>query len=52
MPAEIPEFRDARGREYALSLILAVCVAAILAGAKNYREIATVAAGSSTEFPE
>jgi hypothetical protein len=43
MLAEIPEFRGSRGREYALSFILAVCVVATLAGAKNYREIATVA---------
>jgi predicted transposase YbfD/YdcC len=45
MLAEIPEFRGAQGREYALSFILAVCIVATLAGAKNYREIATVAAG-------
>ena len=45
MLAEIPEFRGARGREYALSFILAICVVATLAGAKNYREIATVTAG-------
>jgi predicted transposase YbfD/YdcC len=43
MLAEIPEFRGAQGREYALSFILAVCIVATLAGAKNYREIATVA---------
>jgi predicted transposase YbfD/YdcC len=47
MLAEIPEFRGAKGREYALSFLLAVCVVATLAGAKNYREIATVAAGIS-----
>lgn len=47
MLAEIPEFRGAKGREYALSFILAVCVVAALAGAKNYREIATVADGIS-----
>lgn len=45
MLAGIPEFRGAKGREYALGFILAVCVVAALAGAKNYREIATVAAG-------
>ena len=45
MLAEVPEFRGAQGREYTLSFILAVCVVATLAGAKNYREIATVAAG-------
>jgi hypothetical protein len=43
MLAEIPEFRGVKGREYTLSFILAVCVVATLAGAKNYREIATVA---------
>ena len=47
MLAKIPEFRGAKGREYLLSFILAVCVVATLAGAKNYREIATVAAGIS-----
>jgi predicted transposase YbfD/YdcC len=47
MLAEIPEFRGAKGREYTLSFILAVCIVATLAGAKNYREIATVAAGIS-----
>lgn len=45
MLAEIPEFRGAQGREYALGFILAVCIVATLAGARNYREIATVAAG-------
>jgi predicted transposase YbfD/YdcC len=45
MLAEIPEFRGAQGREYSLSFILAVCIVATLAGAKNYREIATVATG-------
>jgi predicted transposase YbfD/YdcC len=45
MLAAIPEFRGAQGREYTLSFILAVCIVATLAGAKNYREIATVAAG-------
>jgi predicted transposase YbfD/YdcC len=47
MLAGIREFRGAKGREYALSFILAICVVATLAGAKNYREIATVAAGIS-----
>jgi hypothetical protein len=41
--SQVPEFRSKRGREYNLSFILAVCVLATLAGAKNYREIATVA---------
>ncbi len=40
---QVPEFRAKRGREHDLSFILAVCVLATLAGAKNYREIATVA---------
>jgi len=40
---QVPEFRAKRGREYDLGFILAVCVLATLAGAKNYREIATVA---------
>ena len=44
MLMQVPEFRDARGMEYALAFILAVCIVAVLAGAKNYREIATVAA--------
>jgi len=47
MLAGIREFRGAKGREYALAFILAVCVVATLAGARNYREIATVAAGIS-----
>ncbi len=44
MLAGVPEFRDAKGREYPLSFVLAVCVVAALAGARNYREIAAVAA--------
>jgi predicted transposase YbfD/YdcC len=44
MLAGVPEFRDARGREYSLGFVLAVCVVATLAGARNYREVATVAA--------
>jgi predicted transposase YbfD/YdcC len=47
MLAKIRDFRGAKGREYALTFILAVCVVATLAGARNYREIATVAAGIS-----
>ena len=47
MLAEVPEFRGAQGREYSLKFILAVCIVATLAGAKNYREIATVAASIS-----
>jgi hypothetical protein len=44
MLADVPEFREAKGREYSLRFVLAVCVVATLAGAGNYREIATVAA--------
>ena len=44
MLRSVTEFRDARGIQYALEFILVVCVLAALAGAKNYREIATVAA--------
>ncbi len=44
MLASVPEFRKEKGREYELKFILAVCVIACLAGAENYREIATVAA--------
>jgi predicted transposase YbfD/YdcC len=41
----VPEFRGGQGRQYALTFILAVCVVATLAGARNYREIATAAEG-------
>lgn len=44
MLASVSDFRKEKGREYELSFILAVCLVATLAGAKNYREIATVAA--------
>ena len=44
MLASVSDFRKEKGKEYALSFILAVCLVATLAGAKNYREIATVAA--------
>ncbi len=44
MLRSVTEFRKKRGMQYALSFILAVCVVAALAGAKNYREIATIAA--------
>ena len=44
MLASVLDFRRKKGREYRLSFILAVCLVAVLAGAKNYREIATVAA--------
>lgn len=45
MLRQVPEFRAEKGREYDLSFILAVCVVATLAGAKNSREITTVASG-------
>lgn len=45
MLRQVPEFRAEKGREYDLSFILAVCVLATLAGAKNSREITTVASG-------
>lgn len=38
----VPDYRGRKGRKYALSFILAVCVVAALAGAMNYREMATV----------
>ena len=44
MLGKITEFRAARGRQYTLTFILAVCIVTTLAGAKNYREIATAAA--------
>jgi predicted transposase YbfD/YdcC len=43
MLASIPDPRKSRGRQYAIGFILAVCVVATLAGAKNYREIASQA---------
>ena len=45
MLRHVPDFRAERGREYDLWFILAVCVVATLAGARNSREIATVASG-------
>jgi len=44
MLASVPEFREARGRVYNLAFILAVCLVAVLGGAKNYREISTIVA--------
>lgn len=43
MLRQVPDFRARKGREYELGFILAVCVVATLAGARNSREIATVA---------
>ena len=44
MLASVPDPRSRRGRQYPLVFILAVCVVAMLAGAKNYREIGSHAA--------
>jgi predicted transposase YbfD/YdcC len=40
MLGRVRDPRDPRGRQYALSFVLAVCVVATLAGARNYTEIA------------
>jgi predicted transposase YbfD/YdcC len=50
MLGSVPEFRKERGREYSLTFILSVCVVAALAGAENYREIATVVASISQQM--
>ena len=50
MLRSVTDFRDARGTEYTLAFILAACVVAALAGAKNYREIATVVKEISQEM--
>jgi predicted transposase YbfD/YdcC len=42
--ASIPDPRSRRGKQYTLEFTLAVCVVAMLAGAKNYTEIARHAA--------
>jgi predicted transposase YbfD/YdcC len=42
--ASIPDPRSRRGKQYPLEFALAVCVVAMLAGAKNYTEIARHAA--------
>jgi DDE family transposase len=47
MLGSVPDFRKAKGRHYVLAFTMAVCVVAALAGAENYREIATVAASIS-----
>lgn len=47
MLGAVTEFRKEKGRQYALAFILAVCVVAALAGARNYREIATIASSIS-----
>ena len=44
MLASVKDPRSVRGKQYALAFVLAVCVVAMLAGAKNYREISRQAA--------
>lgn len=44
MLASVPDPRSPRGKQYPLEFVLAVCVVAILAGAKNYTEIGRQAA--------
>jgi hypothetical protein len=44
MLGSAPEFRKEKGRVHGLAFILAACLVAVLGGAKNYREIATVVA--------
>jgi predicted transposase YbfD/YdcC len=44
MLASVPDPRSPRGKQYPLEFVLAVCVVAMLAGAKNYTEIARQAA--------
>jgi predicted transposase YbfD/YdcC len=50
MLASVPDPRGRRGRQYPLEFILAVCVVATLAGAKNYREIGSHAADMPQEL--
>ena len=42
--AQVPDPRRRRGRRYTLVFVLAVAVACVLAGAKNFREIGDQAA--------
>src|SRR5487761_894878 len=44
MLASVPDPRSPRGKQYPLEFVLAVCVVAVLAGAKNYTEIGRQAA--------
>lgn len=44
MLASVTDPRSPRGKRHALEFVLAVCVVAMLAGAENYREIASHAA--------
>jgi predicted transposase YbfD/YdcC len=47
MLASVTDPRNARGRQYLIGFILAVAVVAVLAGARNYSEIARKTAGIS-----
>lgn len=47
MPGSVPDPRKARGRQYLIGFVLGVSVVAVLAGARNYSEIARKAADIS-----
>jgi hypothetical protein len=48
MLASVTDPRSPQGIQHALEFVLAVCVVATLAGAKNYREIA----GHAADIPQ
>lgn len=48
--AQVPDLRGRRGRRYLLVFVLAVAVACVLAGAKNFREIGDQAADLPQEI--
>ena len=48
MLASVLDPRSPRGKKHQLEFILAVCVVATLAGARNYREIA----GHAADMPQ
>lgn len=50
MLASVPDPRGRQGTQYPLEFILAVCVVATLAGAKNYRDIGSHAADMPQEL--
>jgi predicted transposase YbfD/YdcC len=50
MLASVPDPRGLQGRQYSLGFILTICVVAVLAGAKNYREIGSHAADMPQEL--
>ena len=50
MLATVPDPRGLQGRQYSLGFILTICVVAVLAGAKNYREIGSHAADMPQEL--